>query len=154
MFNAALYVGERSRQYFEHYSYPKDRLFFAPHGVDEALFGMAADTESGQGIRSELGIAERDPIFLFVGKLIRRKRVHDLFAAAKICEESGQRAHVVIAGSGPLETNFVVSHLSSEFEPISLDFKTKAEFRPSMLRLLSWFCPRMMKVGVLLPTKR
>jgi glycosyltransferase involved in cell wall biosynthesis len=105
MFDATLYVGERSRQYFEHYWYPKGRLFFAPHGVDEPVFATAANADAGKGIRAELKIAEDDPVFLFVGKLIARKRVSDLLAAAKICEMSGQRPHVIVAGSGPLEAD-------------------------------------------------
>src|SRR5882672_4064322 len=34
LFDAALYVGERSRAYWRHYRYPETRLFFSPHCVD------------------------------------------------------------------------------------------------------------------------
>ena len=37
-FDAALYVGQRSRAYYEHYHYPAERLFFSPHCVDTAWF--------------------------------------------------------------------------------------------------------------------
>jgi glycosyltransferase involved in cell wall biosynthesis len=103
VFDAALYVGERSRDYFHHYLYPRERLFFSPHGVDEPMFLKAASDEGGHDIRKELGIAENDPVLLFAGKLIKRKRVQDLMIASKICEERGVRTHVIIAGSGPLE---------------------------------------------------
>jgi glycosyltransferase involved in cell wall biosynthesis len=50
-----------------------------------------------------LGIAENEPALLFVGKLIKRKRVQDLLVAARICEERGINPHIIIAGSGQLE---------------------------------------------------
>jgi glycosyltransferase involved in cell wall biosynthesis len=104
VFDAALYVGERSREYFKHYLYPGKRLFFSPHGVDEAVFLNAANSGMGQTIREELRIARNDPVLLFPGKLIKRKRVQDLLAASRICEERGTRTHIIIAGSGPLES--------------------------------------------------
>jgi glycosyltransferase involved in cell wall biosynthesis len=103
-FDAALYVGQRSREYFEHYLYPGDRLFFSPHGVDEPVFLNADNEGMGHNIREELGIVGNDPVLLFSGKLVKRKRVRDLLVASKICEEQGTRPHVIIAGSGPLET--------------------------------------------------
>jgi glycosyltransferase involved in cell wall biosynthesis len=103
VFDAALYVGERSREYFQYYLFPSRRLFFAPHGVDEAIFLNSANRDAGHNIREELGVALNDPVLLFAGKLIKRKRVHDLLMASKICEERGTRTHVVVAGSGPLE---------------------------------------------------
>jgi glycosyltransferase involved in cell wall biosynthesis len=102
-FDAALYVGERSRAYFQYYSYPRERLFFAPHGVDEEAFLEARTSGAGDKIRAQLGIAENETVLLFVGKLIKRKRVQDLLVASTICEERGAGQHVVIAGSGPLE---------------------------------------------------
>jgi glycosyltransferase involved in cell wall biosynthesis len=103
VFEAALYVGERSREYFRHYLYPNERLFFAPHGIDERAFLESANPFFGHELRRELGIAEDDPVLMFAGKLIKRKRVQDLLFASKICEERGLRTHVLIAGSGPLE---------------------------------------------------
>jgi glycosyltransferase involved in cell wall biosynthesis len=103
VFDAALYVGERSREYFQHYRYPSRQLFFAPHGVDETIFLNATNNGAGRPIREELGIAQNDPVFLFAGKLIKRKRVRDLLMAAEICEQRGTQAQIIIAGSGPLE---------------------------------------------------
>ena len=44
LFDAGLYVGERSRAYWRHYGYPSTRLFFSPHCVDAQWF---ADTRDG-----------------------------------------------------------------------------------------------------------
>src|SRR5579863_8661603 len=38
IFDAALYVGQRNRAYYEHYGFPDDRLFFSPHCVDTDRF--------------------------------------------------------------------------------------------------------------------
>ena len=45
MFDAALYVGERSRAYYERYGYPSRRLFFSPHCVDTEWFEARATIE-------------------------------------------------------------------------------------------------------------
>jgi glycosyltransferase involved in cell wall biosynthesis len=103
VFDAALYAGQRSREYFEHYLYPRERLFFSPHSVDETMFLKAANGKMGRDIRSELGITENETVLLFAGKLIRRKRVQDLLMASRICEQRGTPAQIIIAGSGPLE---------------------------------------------------
>jgi len=42
VFDVALYVGVRSRQYWEYYGYPKDRLIFSPHCVDNNWFSEKA----------------------------------------------------------------------------------------------------------------
>jgi glycosyltransferase involved in cell wall biosynthesis len=102
-FDAALYVGERSREYFRHYLYPDRRLFFAPHGIDEGAFCRSKSGSAAQEIRRKLGVAENELVLMFAGKLIKRKRVEDLLLASKICEGMGIATHVVIAGSGPLE---------------------------------------------------
>ncbi len=118
-FDAALYVGQRSREYFEHYRYPRGRLFFSPHGVDEEAFLKATNEKAGRHIRSELGIAETETVLLFAGKLIQRKRVQDLLVAAGICEKRGKRLNILIAGSGPLE---------SELRSLASELKVRAHF--------------------------
>jgi glycosyltransferase involved in cell wall biosynthesis len=101
VFDAALYVGERSRAYFEYYHYPSDRLFFSPHCVDTEWFAERATPESGRALRARLGIGATEKAILFAGKLAPFKRPLDIVEAC-----AGDRlrgTHVIVAGSGELE---------------------------------------------------
>ncbi len=52
-FDARLYVGQRNREYLEHYGVPADRLFFSPHCVDNDAFRRASDAaRAGGGARA------------------------------------------------------------------------------------------------------
>ena len=42
-FDGFLYVGQRSREYLEHYGAPASRMFFSPHCVDNASFHAASN---------------------------------------------------------------------------------------------------------------
>ena len=61
VFNAALYVGQRSREYFESYGYPRSRLFFSPHCVDGQWFKQHGSTQAGAALREREGIGKRRP---------------------------------------------------------------------------------------------
>lgn len=93
-FDGFLYVGKRSRDYLLHYGAPADRMFFAPHCVDNAAFAaasVAAPVSRHPGRRR----------ILFVGKLIARKHPADLLHAVARLREPA--AEVAFAGSGELE---------------------------------------------------
>ncbi|MDO9443095.1 MAG: glycosyltransferase family 4 protein [Beijerinckiaceae bacterium] len=102
-FDAALYVGQRSRDYFQHYAYPQDRLFFVPHGLDEEAFAAEASPDARARARAELGISQEAKVALFVGKFLARKRAEDLLRASAIALQEGRDVQVLLAGSGPLE---------------------------------------------------
>jgi glycosyltransferase involved in cell wall biosynthesis len=97
-FDGYLYVGRRSRDYFEHYGARPSRLFFAPHCVDNDAFGSAGRT--GRPLRNP----SRNPArLLFAGKLIERKHPLDLIRAAALLQAGGASVEVAFAGSGALE---------------------------------------------------
>ncbi len=103
LFDAALYVGRYSRQYYEHYRYPDSRLFFSPHCVDNAWFESRATGAARSELRGALGIGAHEKVALFAGKLVPFKRPIDLVeAVAKL--NIDRRVHVMIAGSGVLES--------------------------------------------------
>lgn len=98
-FDAALYTGQRSREHFEHYRYPAERLFFSPHAIDARWFAERATAEAGVALRARLGITPGDKVVLFAGKLLPFKRPLDIIEAC-----AGMEAvQVMIAGSGELE---------------------------------------------------
>lgn len=103
-----LYVGQRNRAYLEHYGVPHDRLFFAPHFVDNAVFARRASEAEASGrthrLRAELRIPSDAFVFLFVGKLIPKKRPQDFIEACLrvVDAPDGARVHGVLVGDGPL----------------------------------------------------
>ena len=93
-FDGYLYVGKRSREYFEHYGARPSRLFFAPHCVDNDAFGSVRRTDRSSCQRARL---------LFAGKLIERKHPLDLIRAAMLLQGRGVGVEVAFAGSGELD---------------------------------------------------
>jgi glycosyltransferase involved in cell wall biosynthesis len=103
LFDAALYVGQRSRAYSAHYGFPANRLFFSPHCVDIAWFRARATEAERWRLRSLCNIAPETRILLFAGKLVPFKRPLDLVLAAAKCRARELKTEVMIAGSGALE---------------------------------------------------
>jgi len=99
-FGACLYVGERNREYLEHYGVPPSRLFFSPHCVDNEVFanGSAAARDEAAGRRR--GNGRR---VLFVGRLVESKRPMDLVQAAARLAVQGRPVELIIAGAGELQ---------------------------------------------------
>lgn len=102
LFDAALYVGERSRAYWEHYGYPRQRMFFSPHCVDNDWFAARATRQARVTLRSRIGVREDTKVILFAGKLAPFKRPLDVLAAASLMRRAGLNVHVMVAGSGAL----------------------------------------------------
>lgn len=103
LFDAALYVGKRSRAYWTHYRYPATRLFFSPHCVDTEWFATRATEAARVALRARLGLADEAKVVLFAGKLMPFKRPLDLVSAAARLKLEGREMAVLVAGAGPLE---------------------------------------------------
>jgi len=108
---AHLYVGKRNHAYLQHYGVPQDRLFFAPHFVDNMFFESKAleaeKTGMTGGIRTRLNIPRDAFVFLFVGKMLPKKRPADFVRAClKILSEPyGANVHALLVGDGPLRAS-------------------------------------------------
>jgi glycosyltransferase involved in cell wall biosynthesis len=127
VFDAALYVGERSRAYWGHYGYPRDRMFFSPHCVDTKWFAARAVLEKRGEIRHRLGIAADAKVALFAGKLLAFKGPLDLVAAAASLKTSGYVVCLLIAGSGPLEAELAAAAADSGVRLHRLGFCNQTE---------------------------
>jgi glycosyltransferase involved in cell wall biosynthesis len=104
LFDAALFVGRRSKEYYEYYRYPASRLFFSPHCVDEKWFAKRATFEARRTLRAKMGIDSSQPVVLFAGRLVDFKRPFDLIDASDLLAQQGRVVELLIAGSGPLES--------------------------------------------------
>ena len=99
-FDACLYVGQRNREYLEHYGVSAKRLFFSPHCVDNDAFRRASDAARGAGGRGPSGSRRR---VLFVGRLVDSKRPMDVVQAVVRLVSEGRPVDLVIAGAGELQ---------------------------------------------------
>jgi len=99
-FDACLYVGQRNREYLEHYGVPSKRLFFSPHCVDNDAFRQASDAARGAGGEGASGSRRRA---LFVGRLVASKRPMDVVQAVARLVSEGQPVDLAIAGAGELQ---------------------------------------------------
>jgi len=108
LFDAGLYVGERSRAYWRRYGYPSSRLFFSPHCVDAQWFAVRATTEARTALRARLGLAPDAKVALFAGKLVPMKRPLDLVASAARLRHKRRELALLVAGSGPLQDEIAV----------------------------------------------
>ena len=88
-FAGFLTVGKRNREYLEHYGVPPEKIFFAPHFVDNEWFGGKAEIARKQKaeIRKEWGADDQALVALFVGKFQPVKRPLDLVEAASLLLE-------------------------------------------------------------------
>ena len=103
-----LYVGAENRAYLLHYGVSPDRLFFAPHFVDNRHFADGAERARRSGaveaMRREWQAYADAVVLVFVGKLVTHKRPGDFIAAIARLVERGVNVRGVIVGSGALET--------------------------------------------------
>jgi glycosyltransferase involved in cell wall biosynthesis len=103
VFDAAIYVGTRSREFYEYYEYPASKMFYSPHCIDNEWFGTQATGEARNKLRTELGIGQSTSVVLMAAKMLDWKRHLDVIDAIQILRSRGCDAVLLTAGSGVLE---------------------------------------------------
>ncbi len=87
------------REIIEQYGYSTDQVTVIPNGVDYARFGGSPDLQKmGAEVRASLGIEPDEPVVLYLGRLMERKRVIDLVNALPIVLTRIPNARLVIVG--------------------------------------------------------
>jgi glycosyltransferase involved in cell wall biosynthesis len=96
---ALLTIGTANRMFWEAYGARPERLFEARFAVDNDFFARSIEDcrAESTGLRARLGLTDK-VIFLFVGRLIKRKNV-DLIIRS-LCQLKDDRIALVIAGNG------------------------------------------------------
>jgi glycosyltransferase involved in cell wall biosynthesis len=117
--DAILYVGRANREAYEHYGAQPNQLFFTPHSVDvdEIARVAAAARTNLVSLRARWDLPPDAVIVQFVGKLTAQKHVDRMLELAKQLEATP--AHVMIAGSGPLEETLRASAVSQGLRNIT-----------------------------------
>lgn len=96
---AFLYIGEKSRQFYQSFGIPDNKLFFSPYSVDNDFFLEEAKKWKPRQmeLKREARIPEHLPVILYVSKLTNRKRPFDLL---KAFQPIHKEAALVFVGDG------------------------------------------------------
>ena len=102
-----LFVGEANRKFYLSQGVSEARMIPAPYGVDNDRFAEQANRirDKRKILRKKWCIPENAFCFLFVGKLIPKKRPGDLVLAVRDLEAEtvAQPLHILFVGTGELE---------------------------------------------------
>ncbi len=104
-YDAWLAIGSANRDFYRFHRCPEDRIFFAPYAVDNDFFAAQAEARLTRrhALRESFSVPPDAVVFLFVGKLVAKKRPADLLnAMARLPADLRPRAHALFAGDGPL----------------------------------------------------
>lgn len=96
----AFYVGEANKAYFEAMGFPKKKLIFAPHAIDNDRFGQIRRVEA-LALRKSLGIDENEILILFAGKFEHKKNPKLLLNTFLQINQSN--VQLLFIGNGALE---------------------------------------------------
>ena len=107
-YSGYLAIGSASRDFYRAHGCPEDRLFMAPYAVDNGHYAAQAKlrAERRPALRESFGVPPGAMVFLFAGKVEEKKHPADLLeAVARLPADLRPRAHVLVAGDGPLRTD-------------------------------------------------
>jgi glycosyltransferase involved in cell wall biosynthesis len=113
-FDGFLAVGQRNRDYLEHYGARPAKIFFVRHFVDNHWFKAKADVGRRQKaeIRKRWGMSDTSFIALFVGKFQAIKRPGDLLKALGVFRQADNGENKRDASPQPIlaDNNINVRH--------------------------------------------
>ena len=120
-FDACLAVGRRNADYYRAYGVPPERIGCSPHCVDNDFFTRTAESarRNSNVFRRELGIPEGSAVFLFVGKLIDKKRPMDFLMALDSVRQQRTDIWGLIVGDGPLRVR-IEAHRARHGTPCTM----------------------------------
>jgi glycosyltransferase involved in cell wall biosynthesis len=100
--DVALAVGSNNAEYFRWAGVDRRRIRVVPHSIDVVRFSDPDGSQAERALawRADLGIGREEIALVFAAKLTPKK---DPLLLLRAWRRSGVNAHLIIAGSGPLE---------------------------------------------------
>ena len=127
-FNGFLAVGLRNAEYLRHYGVQDEKIFPAPHFIDNAWFATNVARNHGitRALKNNWQASDRDLVILFVGKFIAEKRATDLLRAVAALPEHIP-CRLVFVGSGVEESKLRLLAAELGLVPAFPGFKNQSE---------------------------
>ena len=128
-FDGFLSVGQRNREYLRHYGVPAERIFFAPHFVDNDWFRAKAREALPKTnvLQAKWNASSATLVALFVGKFISKKRPLDFLMGVARAREQGVEVLPVFVGSGELEADLRRTAEQQRIPTIFEGFRNQSE---------------------------
>lgn len=103
--DAIIAYSEHGREYYQRLGVSRERIFVALNSIDtkplrEERQRLLMNQDEVERLRNQLGFLT-GPVVLFVGRLVKGKRVDVLLQSMQILKLGGTDAHLVIVGDGP-----------------------------------------------------
>jgi len=104
LYNGFLAVGSSNREFYLQNGINPELIFDCPHFVDNARFSREALSFRNKKyeIRDSWRIPKRGTCFLYAGKLVEKKRIHDLLRAFQLAGNCDSTSSLLVVGSGQL----------------------------------------------------
>jgi glycosyltransferase involved in cell wall biosynthesis len=114
--DGVLAIGSANREFYRAIGVRKRRIFDMPYTVDNRRFmtGARLAESEREELRAGFGVNDNRPIVLYAAKFQRRKRPDDLLRAAARLKREGIIFHLLMVGSGEMETDLraLAQHLA------------------------------------------
>ena len=103
-FDAFLVIGKANNKFYSSYGIPDSKLFSCPYFVENKRMLEQANEyrRDRHTLRARWRIPQHSVCYLYVGKLINKKRVLDQLAALKIALSVNSNLHLLVVGAGEL----------------------------------------------------
>jgi glycosyltransferase involved in cell wall biosynthesis len=104
--SGVLAIGSANAAFYRAMGIPERRIFWMPYTVDNDRFSTASQVSAAERVelRASYGVLDNRPILLYAGKFQPRKRPTDLLRAAAVLAREKIAFHVVMVGSGEMES--------------------------------------------------
>jgi glycosyltransferase involved in cell wall biosynthesis len=120
--DGVLAIGSANREFYRAIGVPQRRIFNMPYAVDNDRFmrGARLANSERKELRASFGVDDNRPIVLYAAKFQRRKRPDDLLRAAARLKREGVIFHLVMVGSGEMDTD--LRALAQHLGPSNIHF--------------------------------
>lgn len=101
-----LAIGTANVEFYRSIGIKTSKIALVPYAVDNDRFTVNVETaaQHRHSLRQELGIQNADPIVLYASKFERHKHPDDLIKSAHKLFLEGRRFHILMVGTGEMET--------------------------------------------------
>ena len=104
LYNGFLAIGRSNRQFYRGYGIQEDRIFHSPYFVanDRLRVQLDAIRQDRDLLRTQWKIGRDVVCFLYVGKLVAKKRIQDQLEALELALAENSGLHLLVVGTGEL----------------------------------------------------